>query len=324
MRIQRLFDLRIGVAIGREQRNQGQHSHPSAHLSNKLLLAQPCCLNRLAEQLGAEFLVGTLKLGRIHHHLFDLFVGYADAQPAAGLFKIGLFDQSLEHPVAVGVSACLRRVAQRFFQIAAGNGLVAYFHNIVAAAGELGAGKAQPDYKRSGNQTEQNLYEGAVFFDGMEHGKIRGSLKNRLEKGAHFNPFLSNSDNLYYNPPFPTNRGTLMKTLPAAMAAALLLAAAVVQAAPRSEAEVHAYRTTMKSASEDLKGGRPAAAFGKIRKMAEKGYPEAQYILGTLYHDGEGTKQDLAAARRWYDRAAAQKENENISKLAREALEELN
>ena len=115
-----------------------------------------------------------------------------------------------------------------------------------------------------------------------------------------------------------------MKTLPAAMAAALLLAAAAVQAAPRSEAEVHAYRTTMKSASEDLKGGRPAAAFGKIRKMAEKGYPEAQYILGTLYHDGEGTKQDLAAARRWYDRAAAQKENENISKLAREALEELN
>lgn len=114
-----------------------------------------------------------------------------------------------------------------------------------------------------------------------------------------------------------------MKILSAALLAAALSAPVLLQAAPRSEAEVSAYRQTMKSAGQDMKNSQPAAAFGKIRKMAEKGFPEAQYILGTLYHDGEGTAQDLAAAKKWYQAAAVQKENAEVAKLAREALEDL-
>lgn len=42
----------------------------------------------------------------------------------------------------------------------------------------------------------------------------------------------------------------------------------------------------------------------KTRSLAERGDPEAQYQLGTMYAAGNGTDQDDAKAARWYRRAA--------------------
>jgi hypothetical protein len=42
-----------------------------------------------------------------------------------------------------------------------------------------------------------------------------------------------------------------------------------------------------------------------IRK-AEQGDAEAQYNLGMLYYEGHGVRQDYAAARQWWEQAAAQ------------------
>ena len=41
-------------------------------------------------------------------------------------------------------------------------------------------------------------------------------------------------------------------------------------------------------------------------------------MLGTLYHEGKGVKQDYAKAREWYEKAAAQG-----NKDAEEALQHL-
>ncbi len=41
-------------------------------------------------------------------------------------------------------------------------------------------------------------------------------------------------------------------------------------------------------------------------KMAKNGHAKSQYQLGNMYASGRGTKQDSAAAREWYTKAAAQ------------------
>ena len=41
------------------------------------------------------------------------------------------------------------------------------------------------------------------------------------------------------------------------------------------------------------------------RAAAEQGFPEAQYNLGTMYRDGEGAPQDFVRAHMWFNLAAA-------------------
>ena len=103
-----------------------------------------------------------------------------------------------------------------------------------------------------------------------------------------------------------------------------LCLATSIQAAPKAtEAETHAYRVTMKEAGDALKNHQAKAAFNKILPVAKKGFVEAQYVIATMYHDGEGTTQDLAAAKKWYEADANQSENPEVATLAREGLEEL-
>lgn len=111
--------------------------------------------------------------------------------------------------------------------------------------------------------------------------------------------------------------------LRAIILAFLLISGSLHAAPPSSEAEAHAYRQAMQSANRDLQAGKAQAAFETIKAQAEKGYAEAQYILATLYHDGEGTEQDMMLAALWYQKAAEQNYNSEIALLAREALAEL-
>lgn len=105
------------------------------------------------------------------------------------------------------------------------------------------------------------------------------------------------------------------------LALLLLLPAALLpaQTPVHSEAEVHAYRQAMSAAGKALQQGDAQTAFEQVRTMADKGFPEAQYILATLYEDGEGTTADPEAAQRWY-RAAAANSNPAVRTLAEEAL----
>lgn len=103
----------------------------------------------------------------------------------------------------------------------------------------------------------------------------------------------------------------------------LTLAVLPAHAAPaHSEAEVFAYRQNMRQAGLDLAEGRAETAFRTIRAAAEQGFAEAQYILATLYEDGEGTPADREAAYRWYQTAAANRDNTAVAALANEALQE--
>src|SRR5437879_12833870 len=44
----------------------------------------------------------------------------------------------------------------------------------------------------------------------------------------------------------------------------------------------------------------------ELRKHAEKGSPEAQTALARMYRDGQGVRQDLGEAARWFRQAAVQ------------------
>ena len=109
---------------------------------------------------------------------------------------------------------------------------------------------------------------------------------------------------------------------------ALMLSAAFAHAAPADDdnaapAGNAQYGQTMSQVSTDLQEGRAEAAFAKVKPLAEQGYPEAQYILGTMYHDGEGVAPSAIKAAEWYRKAAAQTSNEAVSRLAQEALDDL-
>ncbi len=54
------------------------------------------------------------------------------------------------------------------------------------------------------------------------------------------------------------------------------------------------------------------------RMAAEQGDSDCQTILGNMYREGEGVKQDYAEAAKWYQLAAAQGDKE-----AQESLEEI-
>ena len=47
-----------------------------------------------------------------------------------------------------------------------------------------------------------------------------------------------------------------------------------------------------------------ADALSDLRKQAEQGDPEAQFVLGTMYRDGQGVEQDLEETLRWWEKAA--------------------
>ena len=114
----------------------------------------------------------------------------------------------------------------------------------------------------------------------------------------------------------------LMKSLMAAAAALYCSAALSAANPPISEAEIHQYRETLSAAGKALEAGNAAAAFPQVLAMAQKGFAEAQYIVATLYHDGEGTPADSVQARHWYQ-AAAQNSNPAVAQLAKEALAQL-
>ena len=49
-----------------------------------------------------------------------------------------------------------------------------------------------------------------------------------------------------------------------------------------------------------------ATAWKKLKPLAEQGYADAQYTLGTMYERGRGVPEDVAVAVKWYRLAANQ------------------
>ena len=41
-----------------------------------------------------------------------------------------------------------------------------------------------------------------------------------------------------------------------------------------------------------------------VRTLAEQGDPEAQFVLGTMYRDGQGVEKDLTETLKWWEKAA--------------------
>src|SRR6266566_6235755 len=54
------------------------------------------------------------------------------------------------------------------------------------------------------------------------------------------------------------------------------------------------------------RGAQAQESLEVLQKRAEKGSPEAQTVLGTIYRNGQGVRQDLGEAVRWFRQAAAQ------------------
>lgn len=102
--------------------------------------------------------------------------------------------------------------------------------------------------------------------------------------------------------------------------ASSLVAGSVQAAEAIGEKQMYEYRQTMYQAGQDLKNNQSVAAFAKILPMAQQGFPEAQYIIGTMYHDGEGVAQDLVQAKHWYTVAAQQTRNREVANLAQQEL----
>ena len=49
-----------------------------------------------------------------------------------------------------------------------------------------------------------------------------------------------------------------------------------------------------------------ASDFRQTLQLAEQGHAKAQFVLGLMYHIGQGVRQDYAEALRWYRQAAEQ------------------
>jgi TPR repeat protein len=49
-----------------------------------------------------------------------------------------------------------------------------------------------------------------------------------------------------------------------------------------------------------------ADGFEAIKAWAREGYVDASFLLGTMYHYGDGVKQDYDQAVNWYEKAVAQ------------------
>jgi uncharacterized protein len=49
-----------------------------------------------------------------------------------------------------------------------------------------------------------------------------------------------------------------------------------------------------------------ARAWSELKPLAERGNPEAQWYLGVMCHDGQGTPQNYAEAVKWFEKAVMQ------------------
>lgn len=78
------------------------------------------------------------------------------------------------------------------------------------------------------------------------------------------------------------------------------------------------------AAEHDLARGRGAfaagdypRALGYFRAAAEQGDANAQYYVGLMHANGQGTTRDFAEAAKWYEKAAAQNQADALYALAR-------
>jgi TPR repeat protein len=59
-----------------------------------------------------------------------------------------------------------------------------------------------------------------------------------------------------------------------------------------------------------------AKAFDYAMKAADKGIPEAEYLVGVFYETGSGVQQNYTEAKRWYMRSASQSYHKAVSRLS--------
>ena len=45
------------------------------------------------------------------------------------------------------------------------------------------------------------------------------------------------------------------------------------------------------------------ASASDVRTLAEQGDPEAQFVLGTMYRDGQGVEKDLTETLKWWTKS---------------------
>lgn len=62
----------------------------------------------------------------------------------------------------------------------------------------------------------------------------------------------------------------------------------------------------IESAKDAYRRGDDVLASHRYRQLAEQGDPEAQYLLGKMYHYGQGVDRDYSAAVKWYRAGADQ------------------
>src|SRR5262245_47639467 len=71
-----------------------------------------------------------------------------------------------------------------------------------------------------------------------------------------------------------------------------------------------AYGQALAGAFEDATAAYPRGDYAKamelIRPLAEQGDARAQFNLGTIYYNGQGTREDLPEAAKWFGMAAEQ------------------
>jgi TPR repeat protein len=114
--------------------------------------------------------------------------------------------------------------------------------------------------------------------------------------------------------PEPEEIGFLERHLTVFVGAAVLILAALAYVlVPMLASHVKASRSEPETATAQAAEVAPAelgppvyATIERIRELADKGDPSAQYTLGARYATGEDVPQDYATAARWFQRAAEQ------------------
>ncbi len=76
-----------------------------------------------------------------------------------------------------------------------------------------------------------------------------------------------------------------------------------------------AFAGPLEDAGAAYKRGDYATAMKLVRPVAEQGNTSAQYNLGTMYYNGEGTRRDYAEALKWYRMAADRGDAESQNNL---------
>ena len=71
----------------------------------------------------------------------------------------------------------------------------------------------------------------------------------------------------------------------------------------------------MEDAGKAYQRGDYATAMKLIRPLAEQGNVSAEYNLGTMYYNGEGTRRDYAEAMKWYRMAAERGDVESARRV---------